>query len=90
MGNSLVYERRAHVAISPGCPNVTEHSRKIASSAVLHNDTLLAIAFLQQLTKGDDVRVGQILEEIDLGIDRLGEHILVVHSQLERLGSEHL
>ena len=85
MGHSIVQERRAEAGVSPGCPSLTKHSRKITSSAVLHNDTLLSIAVLQQLVKGDDVRVGQILEKIDLGVDQLVEHSLVIHSYLERL-----
>jgi hypothetical protein len=38
----------------------------------------------------DDVRMREVLQQFDLGIDRLGQHGLVVHSRLERLESEYL
>lgn len=40
--------------------------------------------------EGDDVRVREVFQQFDLGIDQLGQHGLVVHSRLERLESERL
>jgi hypothetical protein len=40
--------------------------------------------------KGDDVRMREVLQQFDLGIDQLGQHSLVVYSRLERLESERL
>jgi hypothetical protein len=88
--HEIIDEHRAAAVTSPGCPSRTEPSRKIASSTVLHDDTLFCTTILQQFVKRHNVRVGQMLEEVDLGIDQLGEHSLVIHSQLERLRSEHL
>lgn len=90
ISHEIVDEHRVEAVTSPGCPSRTEPSRKVASSTVLHDDTLLSIAVPQQFDERDDVRMTQMLEEIDLGIDQLGEHSLVVHSQFERLRSEHL
>ena len=90
ISHELIDDHRAEGVTSPGCPSRTEPSRKVASSTVLHDDTLLSIAVPQQFVERDDVRVGEMLRKIDLGIDQLGEHSLVVHSQLERLRSEHL
>jgi hypothetical protein len=74
---------KAETAISPGCPSCTELSRKISFSTVFHDDTLLSIAVPQQFVKRDNVWVGQMPKEVDLGIDQLGKHSLVVHSQLD-------
>ena len=38
----------------------------------------------------DDVRVREVLQQFDLGIDQLGQHGLVGHSRFERLESERL
>ena len=90
ISHEIIDKHRAEAVTSPGCPSRTEPSRKVASGTVLHDDTLLSIAIFQQFVKRDYVRVGQMLKKIDLGIDQLGEHSLVIHSQFERLRSEHL
>jgi len=90
VGHGIIYRHRLEAAISPRCPSRTEHSRKITSSTVLHDDTLLPIDILQQFVEGDDIRMRKMLEKIDLSVDELIEHSLVIHGQLERLRSEHL
>ena len=40
--------------------------------------------------EGDDVWVREVFQQLDLGIDQLGQRGLVVHGRLERLESEHL
>jgi hypothetical protein len=82
ISHEIIDEHRAEAVTSPGCPSRTGPSRKVASSTVLHDDTLLSIAVPQPFVDGDDVRVGQMLEELNLSIDQLGEHSLVIHSNL--------